>query len=231
MLAIVGDRGSRRFGAACAPGTAESVECFDTTGSGTVRGLGRVSLTTLLVIDTAPEGCPPESFRVLGSPVRLSVAAKGTIEITVGGVTDCKTLASVLRHTRSFTVVAGTGATPVRRAPEVSGSRLCSRTTERLEQSPGKGTFSVPGLDFDLVPPSISGVTAKTVRMPRGAAAARVRYSVTALDDRDGAVPVTCKPKPGTRFRAGRTHVTCTATDTSGNSQVARFWVTVRRAR
>jgi hypothetical protein len=139
------------------------------------------------------------------------------------------TLDTILSHTRSFTVVGGTGAYTgatgagsIRREAQFVGAGAAG--TDFVT-----GTIAVPGLDFDLVPPKISGATAKTVRAPKGARSARVTYRLKALDDVDGGVPVICKPKSGTRFRIGRTLVVCTATDRSGNSQVARFWVTVRR--
>ena len=64
-----------------APGTPESIECFDVRGSGVVRGLGRVSLSSVQFVDTAPQGCLPGSFGVVGGPLRLSVVGKGTIEM------------------------------------------------------------------------------------------------------------------------------------------------------
>jgi hypothetical protein len=92
----------------CAPGTPASFECFDVTGGGTVRGLGRVSLTTLPV-DTASAGCPSGSFAVPGASMRLSVAGKGAIELRLDAATGCRTLATVLSHTRAFTVSGGNG--------------------------------------------------------------------------------------------------------------------------
>jgi hypothetical protein len=220
---------SRRLGEDCAPGTPASFECFDVTGGGTVRGLGRVSLTTLHFVDTAPAGCPSGSFAVPGASMRLSVAGKGAIELRLDAATGCRTLATVLRHTRAFTVSGGTGA-----YSGATGAGSVRRVAGFADRgAKGKdhitGTLSVPQLDFDLVPPSITGATSKTVRAARGAAAARVRYSVEAVDARAGAVPVRCRPKSGATFGVGRTRVTCTATDTSGNSRVARFWITVRR--
>jgi len=56
-----------------------------------------------------------------------------------------------------------------------------------------------------------------------------VTYKVTARDAVDGAVAATCKPRSGSFFKLGRTVVTCTASDTSGNNRAARFVITVRR--
>jgi len=228
-LSVTSSSGSRRFGADCAPRTPPSVECFDVRGSGTVRGLGRVSLASLHFVDTAPAGCPSGGLAVPGADMRLSVAGKGAIELRLDAAAGCKTLATVLSHTRSFEVLGGTGAYSgatgagtVRREAGFAGGG--ARGTDFVT-----GTLAVPQVEFDLVPPSITGATSKTVRAARGAAAARVRFAVEAVDARDGAIPVKCKPKSSATFPVGRTRVTCTATDTSGNARVASFWVTVRR--
>jgi hypothetical protein len=59
----------------------------------------------------------------------------------------------------------------------------------------------------------------------------RVTYKVTATDDVDGPVPVACRPSSGSRFKIGRTIVTCSASDKTGNTATARFTVTVKRRR
>ena len=72
------------------------------------------------------------------------------------------------------------------------------------------GTLEVPGFEFDLTPPKLIGASAKTVRVPKkGAKSARVTFKVTATDDVDGAVPVSCQPKSGSRFKVGKTTVRC----------------------
>jgi hypothetical protein len=93
------------------------------------------------------------------------------------------------------------------------------------------GTLVVPGLEFDVMPPTLSGTTSKTVRAPKGAKRVRVTYTVTASDAVDGQVPVTCVPRSGSRFPIGRTVVRCLATDSSANTVTARFIVTVRPRR
>ena len=60
---------------------------------------------------------------------------------------------------------------------------------------------------------------------------AYVTFKVTATDGVDGAVPVSCKPGSGTRFKLGPTRVRCEATDLSGNATRAAFTVTVQRRR
>jgi HYR domain-containing protein len=56
-----------------------------------------------------------------------------------------------------------------------------------------------------------------------------VTFHVTAQDERDGALPVTCVPRSGSRFPIGRTVVKCGATDSSANTAGASFRITVKR--
>ncbi|MGQ4447684.1 HYR domain-containing protein [Streptomyces griseus] len=56
---------------------------------------------------------------------------------------------------------------------------------------------------------------------------ARISYTATATDPQDGELPVTCAPPSGSLFPVGTTTVTCTATDSAGNTgaDTARFEV------
>ena len=88
------------------------------------------------------------------------------------------------------------------------------------------------GLTFDLTAPTLNGAAPKTVRVAKkGAKNARVTFKVTATDDVDGTLPVSCQPRSGSQFKVGRTTVRCEATDTSGNGAKAAFAVTVKARR
>ena len=93
------------------------------------------------------------------------------------------------------------------------------------------GTLTVPGLEFDLTPPTLTGAVNKTVRARKGAKRARATFKVTANDQVDGTRPVTCKPKSGSQFRVGRTTVRCSAVDSSANTGTSTFRVLVKRRR
>jgi hypothetical protein len=118
----------------------------------------------------------------------------------------------------------------------VSGSGMLSY--QNRETGGGSGThtitwtgaLNVPGLTFDTTPPRLTGATSRTVKT-RAAGRTRVRYSVSAADATDGSVLVACLPASGTRFRIGRTIVTCKAADGSGNTTTASFVITVKRVR
>jgi hypothetical protein len=62
------------------------------------------------------------------------------------------------------------------------------------------------------------------------AVGARVTYTASAHDARDGALTPDCQPTSGTVLALGRTRVTCTATDAAGNTAHAGFTINVIRA-
>lgn len=81
----------------------------------------------------------------------------------------------------------------------------------------------------DTTPPLMS--TPAAVRSnAEGADGAVVDYSASAVDDTDGAVPVSCSPASGSLFPIGTTRVTCVATDAVRNTASASFDVRVEGA-
>ena len=214
---------------ACPPGTpAGAMGCFSRKGVADVRGLGRVEESWDPVVDEIPVGCRSASLRFLPSTARFTVSGKGAIDVQVNGA-DCLPFnpPSPVQGTETFTVTGGSGkfagASGVGTVGHFSnGPGLPGRDTWR-------GTLVVPGFEFDLTPPTITGAADERVRAPRNTRRIRVRYHVSARDDVDGAVPVACKPKSASFFRVGRrTVVRCSATDTSANTQTAQFAITVR---
>jgi hypothetical protein len=216
---------------ACPVGTPSSVECFARTGSGTVRGLGNVSESYPYFVDNSSAGCAADQVRVLPATVRFSVAGKGEIELHLDG-SGCldRVPPNPVRGEETFTVTGGSG-----RYAGASGKGTITHSSNGPPTLRGRdtwtGTLTVPGLDFDVTPPTLIGAANKTVRAKRDAKSARVTFRVTGQDDVDGAARVTCRPASGSRFPVGRTTVRCSVTDTSGNAATAAFRVTVRRGR
>ena len=215
---------------ACPPGVGDDVSaCAPRTGHGLAPGLGRVTEAYTFLLALGPP-CTALSGKALGYPVRLVVAGRGEIHLAVADGAQCVDQEAVRTQTQAFTVTGGTGL-----YEGASGSGAVERTlggdtaAGRTGTETWKGTLVVPGLEFDITAPTIGGAVAKTVRAPRGAKRARVSYGVTALDTVDGVIPASCTPRSGSWFPIGRTVVTCTATDKSGNKRTARFTVTVRR--
>jgi HYR domain len=213
----------------CPASAPSSLECYVRTGKGIVRGLGSVDESFAYFVDNQPAGCEPDCVRLLLGMARLSVPGKGEIELRVGGAGCTSRIPPPLRAEESFTITGGTGryvgASGDGTYTDVSHGPPTWRGTDTWT-----GTLIVPGLDFDLTPPTLTGAANRTIRAPRRLKRVRVVYAVTAQDDVDGALSVTCRPRSGSWFTVGRTtRVRCSATDTSGNESTADFAVTVKR--
>jgi HYR domain len=232
-LALQGPLPFRSTLTPCPAGTSPTAECHKRTGTGLIPGLGRVTQTYVFISDQTPCLAQNEAATVLPYDAQLSVEGRGDLNLSIAGIPQCIPLRSVPGASpQAFAVASGTGT-----YAGASGSGTLTRTAS----APGgvvtgrdtwTGTISVPGvLQFDLTAPTISGAQAKAVRAPRKAKQVRVTYQLAATDDVDGAVPVACLPPSGKRFKIGRTRVTCSAADKSGNAANANFTVTVVRKR
>ena len=218
--------------AKCPPGSPESLECPARTGDGPAPGLGAVTEAYTYFVHLGPPLCSALDDKVLDYPVRWVVANKGEIAFALAAAPQCMAAGPEVESvTQSFTVTGGTGiyagasgSGTVARAlfPSGTGGLLRGRET-------WTGTLSVPSLDFDVTAPVLTGAANKTVKARKGARNARATFQVTAQDDRDGALPVVCRPPSGSRFPIGRTVVTCAATDSSANTAGASFRITVKR--
>ena len=224
-LALKGTLALRSTLELCPPGVTVSV-CAERTVAGEIAGLGQATSTYAFFGQYGPPLCSSSGGKALAYPIRLVVGAKGEIDVALAPATECA--AELRSGTQPFTVVGGTG---------IYAGAAGTGTVESVvsEQGVGRqtwtGTLTVPGLDFDVTPPTFAGASGKTVKAKKGARSARVSYQVTARDDKDGAVPVTCLPRSGSRFKIGRTRVTCEAADSSANTASSTFTVTVKPAR
>ena len=211
----------------CASGNPATAICFGERPlrGDVVSGLGNVTFapyTGYWYDFGSPCGHVHEQIPIL-------VAGKGEIDLVVT-VTGCWTgddfppaTVTVSGGSGLYAGASGSGMLEFHTANitgPLSGNRSITWT----------GTLNVGGLTFDTTPPQIAGATSKVVKT-RLAAGARVSYSVNATDATDGPVPAACLPKSGSVFPVGRTTVTCTPVDGSGNTATARFAISVKRVR
>ena len=204
-----------------------AIECRARTGSGSIPGLGGVSETYLWSYGAGSPPCPATLVKPLATTGRFVVAGKGEINFALAQGARCVDVEPVRNEPQDFTITSGTGS-----YQGATGSgNVQPAVSEGVGSEKWTGTISVPGFEFDVTPPTLSGATSKTVRAPRGAKRVRVTYKVTASDNADAQVPVTCTPRSGSRFPIGRTVVRCSATDSSANTESASFRITVRRSR
>ena len=214
---------------ACPPGAPRSsnTECFTVAGHGLVPGLGKATVTWMLIADVSG-GLSCEHFDF--TTIVVEVAGKGKIDASL---TDpkahCWPRPPAVYGPFEGTITGGSG--------RYAGASGNLQVTENFTDEVGGagdavetwvGTLTVPGLEFDLTPPRVLGALNRTVRA-RKAKRVRVRYTVTAKDAEDGLVRASCTPRSGSLFKSGRTTVRCSATDASGNTAKATFVVTVKR--
>lgn len=101
----------------------------------------------------------------------------------------------------------------------------CTATDSDDINSPVSQKFPVTVNDTDL---ALTGVPANITTNATSSQGAVVTYIPPTVVDEDSPLPaVTCSPASGSTFPIGATTVTCTATDSSGNSVSASFQVTV----
>jgi hypothetical protein len=219
----------------CPPGSPDSLRCPLRTVHGPVIGLGAVTHASAFVHGIGPPWCSEGNAHVFAYPVRWVIPNKGEIDFAIAETPGCfvDTPGGVGAVTQAFTVSGGrgiyagaSGSGHVQAAVSPSTSDNTYRGFETWT-----GTLSVPGLDFDVTAPVLTGATNKTVTARKGAKGVRVTYDVTARDAVDGEVAALCSPRSGGRFKVGRTPVTCSASDTSANTGTAKFRVTVKPAR
>jgi len=109
--------------------------------------------------------------------------------------------------------------------PDVGAHVICTKPLTKL--SPFALVLPPPRA-ADTTPPILPPVPDVTA-YATSTAGASVRYTVpTATDETDGPVAVGCTPPPGSIFPPGKTTVTCSASDLSGNKASVSFEVWVR---
>src|SRR5205085_226980 len=90
----------------------------------------------------------------------------------------------------------------------------------------GNASFNVTVNLVDHTAPVVTVPGSLSVSTPDPSGTS-VTFSASASDNVDGPLPVSCSPSSGSHFPVGTTKVTCTATDSHGNTGSATFNVTV----
>lgn len=209
---------------ACPAGTPATTSCFGNVGGGIVAGLGKVTTAFTFIYDGFGSACGH-----VHAEIPILVAGKGEIDLVMTS-TGCIDPADAGHFAASTVTVSGGSGLYA----NASGSGVLDTTSRHGATNTGShnwtGTVNVAGLAFDTTPPQIAGATSRAVKT-RSAKGAKVRYSVSAADATDGPVPAACNRASGSIFRVGRTTVTCTSVDSSGNSAITSFVITVKRVR
>lgn len=162
--------------------------------------------------ETSNDGCSP----AMGAPSVVTVSPSGPVTASESTLTftTCETSQSV-----TFTVAgdAAPGDYPV----TVSAS-------DADQAIGGDGTAIIrvpaPPPPPDTTPPVVTAPANQTLEATSSAGATQ-SFNGTAVDNVDGSLSAPCLP---TSYPIGSTTVTCTATDTAGNSGSATFTIVVQ---
>ncbi|HVF06123.1 MAG TPA: HYR domain-containing protein [Frankiaceae bacterium] len=198
------------FGAVCRGTSGSKTAAFAIrhSGGGQVFADGA---TVALSVVSAPAGVTAGSFGTITLPADWMSSPNGTLSnATTGVVTiDTSTLRSysgtvTFRATGDTLTKDGIGTLTRDDAVSLTGSVVACDSTPPVLTLPGTVTVEAAG--------------------PAGAVAT---YTASAHDAADGPRPVTCSPLSGTTFALGNTTVTCSASDTTGNTATGTFTVRV----
>jgi HYR domain len=211
----------------CPAGSPATTNCYrEANVSDELPGLGKVTVDYTLLQDDFGSACAH-----VHAQIPIVVSGKGEIDLATRS-TGC-----ILPENPAgfppvaFVVLGGAGLY----AGATGSGVLEYKNSERgggsgLSTIAWSGTLNVAGVAFDTTAPQMTGANGMTAKT-RNARGVRVHYSVSAADATDGPVQTACLPASGSRFRIGRTTVTCMAVDRSGNTATATFVINVKRLR
>jgi predicted metallo-beta-lactamase superfamily hydrolase len=196
----------------CAPASgstfplgATTVSCSATDAHGNT-GTDTFKITirdTTAPVVTAPADITTTTTATSGKSVTFSASASDNID---GSITPTCSPASGANFPVGTTTVT------------------CSATD--THGNTGTDSFHVTVTLVDTTPPVVTAPAdiSTTTTVSSGKS---VSFSASATDNLDGPRPTTCNPASGANFPVGTTTVTCSATDTHGNTGTDSFHVTV----
>lgn len=123
---------------------------------------------------------------------------------------------------------ANLGCAPNSGALFVIGTNVVTCTAEDDAGNVTVRTFAIEVTDAEA--PTIGDLPDRQLLLATGATTATVTFAPPAATDNSGSVQVACVAPSGTALPAGTHTITCTATDTAGNTATSSFVVTISRA-
>jgi hypothetical protein len=169
---------------------------------------------------TVTDSAPP-SLKLSGVPSGVS---KSSVTITATA-TDPGGVKSITSSVGSNTTTVGGSSASVSISAE--GTTSVSFTATDLN---GNTTAPVGAtVKIDKTAPVVHVPAPIDMEVASTATGANVSYTASASDNLDASPSLSCDHASGSRFGLGTTRVTCTATDSAGNSAAQSFTVTISR--
>ena len=217
-------------------GTGSALDASCQTPSGPQTGTGDFTFTEKYPIGTTTVTCttsPDSSGATYTKSVTVTVADLTPPSLTVPGnitVSTADSSGAVVHYTATATDNVDPSVTvtcsPASDTKFPVGTTTVTCSARDAAGNTASKSFTVTVTIVDTTDPVLtvpSNISVQT-QDPSGAV---VTYTATATDNVDGSITPTCSPSSGTKFAVGTTTVTCTATDTHGNTSTASFTVTV----
>lgn len=206
-----------------APGTATlaaTLPVFDVVVSSPVTGLDPADLE--LGGTAGPTGATVTPRTVYGSGYddsAFSLAERNLVRFGTHLVPD----GNVLIYRIAITGATGDGTVTMRLPEGILTSSLPGVTDSNV------ATTTVSAI-VDRTGPTLAEPDDITRQLTPGETSAAITWTAPVATDANGVAAQSCAPASGSTFTPGDTTVTCTATDTVGNSSTSAFTVSVRAA-
>lgn len=190
----------------------QTASCSYTDGGGLSDG---DSVTYSIVDLTGPVVLAPADLTVEGN--------------TLGGATQASVLAGLGSASAIDAVFGDVSASLTTSAlPTVFPLGDTTITYTAVDGAGNTGSDSTDVTVVDTIAPTISGMPSDISTTTMNSGGKAVSWTApTASDIVDGGRPAACLPASGSTFAIGTTTVTCSASDTSGNTAQSQFTVTV----
>ena len=207
-------------------GLSDGTYCWRARAVDALGNASAYAIAFTFTVNTAPVvtivSAVPSTIGLNGTSVITWKATKnGTYSVRVGGV-DCSHGAQVDSGTYSTSPANVTSNVP-------ASSLTAGANTIRVCVTNGGTSFDTTTVTLDATAPTFTNVPSDLTLEATGPSGAVATYThPTASDVDDAAGPVSCAPDSGSTFPLGTTTVTCSSTDTHGNTGTATFKVTVQ---
>jgi HYR domain len=158
--------------------------------------------------------------QIINQSASQIAASNGTNVSQIINQTASQTAAAPAPNATNVNQTIGQAANQTAAAPAPNATNVNQTIGQAANQT------AAVGVTPDTTPPVIS-VPEDITEEATGPGGAQVSFQVSAQDDVDGPVDVSCNRNSGDTFPIGDTEVECSATDAAGNTGTESFTVTV----